>query len=121
MIINPGKFDKSDVVWLLAAMVKANKKKYGLPEGETFRVDVDCVGVFHDIACDAMSLVYQLQRQPEAAWDCVVWQRWLSDAGEDSLADRLVTVATQSIDEDDPPEMDALCPVVQGWLADKGI
>lgn len=121
MIINPGKFDKADVVWLLAAMIKANEEEYGVPEGEIYRVDPADVGVFHDIACDAMTLVYKLSRQPEANWDGVLWLEWLSNEGEGSLADRLVSLATESADEDDPPKLDALCPVVQAWLVDKGL
>lgn len=120
MIVYPNKVDKADVAWLVAAMVKANEEEYGLPEGECARVDVPDIGVFIDIACDAMTLVQRMHRQDDANWDGVVWFERLNDEGEGSLADRLVSLAIGT-SEEDPPHPDMLRRLVVKWLVDKGL
>lgn len=116
MILEQHKVDNVDKVCLISAMTVSNMLPSRVPEGEISRVPVSELGEFYIVAGLSLAFIAMMHRQPIDDWDGVAWFERLSDAGEGSLADRLVEYLIDwSLKEEDVKQ------IVIGWLKDSDL
>lgn len=116
MILSQFEVDNADRVCLVAAMMVSNELEGRVPEGEVSRVSVPELGDFGLVTDLATDFIAKMHRESPDDWDGVVWYELFCQAGEGSLADRLVEYL---IDWDVKPE--DIRQIVVSWLKDIGI